>query len=148
MEEQFLNPLENNSMLPDDVQEKLAKVIERYQQMSDEEKEQFQKGAFDVLTKTLHELPRNTILPTWLAPFQSYILFFFAVSIVTILLGMVFFTLQLHKIFDLIHDENTRSTTDFITSNNALIIAKPNSCVIILVNYISSYTLHYHGTFP
>lgn len=97
MEEQFLNPLENDSMLPDDVQEKLAKVIERYQQMSDEEKEQFQKGAFDVLTKTLHNLPKNTILPTWLAPFQSYILFFFAISIVTLLLGMVFLALQLYK---------------------------------------------------
>ncbi|XP_011873320.1 PREDICTED: uncharacterized protein LOC105565073 [Vollenhovia emeryi] len=88
MEEQFLNPLEDDSV-PDDVQEKLAKVIERYQQMSDEEKEQFQQGAFDVLTKTLQKLPKNTILPTWLAPYQSYILFIFAVSIVAFLLVIV-----------------------------------------------------------
>ncbi|XP_011157036.1 uncharacterized protein LOC105194028 [Solenopsis invicta] len=89
MEEQVLNPLENDSMIPDDVQEKLAKVFERYQQLSDEEKEEFQKGAFDVLTKTLQKLPKNTILPTWLAPYQSYILFFFAVSIVAILLAVI-----------------------------------------------------------
>ncbi|XP_011700867.1 PREDICTED: uncharacterized protein LOC105457728 [Wasmannia auropunctata] len=88
MEEQLPNPLENDNMIPDDVQEKLAKVIERYQQLNDEEKEEFQKGAFDVLTKNLHKLPRNTILPTWLAPYQSYILFFFAVSIVALLLAI------------------------------------------------------------
>lgn len=91
--EELLNPLENDSTLPDDVQEKLAKVIERYQQLSDEEKEQFQQGAFDVLTKALREMPRNTILPTWLAPYQSYLLFLFAVSIVGFLLGMLFLTL-------------------------------------------------------
>lgn len=89
MEEQFLNPFENDSTLPDDVQEKLSKVIERYQQLSDEEKEEFQKGAFDVLTKTLQKLPRNTILPTWLTFYQTYILFILAVSIVTLVLVVV-----------------------------------------------------------
>jgi len=107
MEEQFLNSLENDSVLPDDAQEKLAKIIERYQQMSDEEKKEFQKGAFDVLTETLHKLPRNTILPTWLAPYQSYILFIFATSIVAFLLGMIFLVLQLHIIFEFIHSKNT-----------------------------------------
>jgi len=89
MEEQLLNPLENDSTLPDDVQEKLSKVIERYQQLSDEEKEQFQQGAFDVLTKALHKMPRNTFLPTWLVPYQSYLLFIFAVSIVGFLLAII-----------------------------------------------------------
>ncbi|XP_024890002.1 uncharacterized protein LOC112466240 [Temnothorax curvispinosus] len=88
MEEQLVNPFENDSMLPNDVQEKLAKIMERYQQMSDEEKEQFQQGAFDVLTKSLNKLPRNTILPMWLAPYQSYILFIFAVLIVGFLLAL------------------------------------------------------------
>lgn len=95
MEEQFLNSLENDSMIPEDVQEKLSKIIEKYQQMSDEEKEQFQQGAFDVLTKTLNKLPRDTILPTWLVPYQSYLLFIFAVSIVGFLLGMIFHILRL-----------------------------------------------------
>lgn len=93
-----MDTLENDSGLPDDVQEKLEKVLKRYQQLSDEEKEEFQKGAFDVLTKNLNKLPRNTILPTWLAPYQSYILFFFAVSIVALLLGMIFLASQLHNI--------------------------------------------------
>ncbi|XP_012534682.2 uncharacterized protein LOC105835720 [Monomorium pharaonis] len=89
MEEQIANPFENDSTIPDDVQEKLAKVFERYQQLSDEEKKDFQKGAFDVLTKTLQKLPKNTILPTWLASYQSFILFIFAVSIVGFLLAIV-----------------------------------------------------------
>ncbi|KAL6261517.1 hypothetical protein P5V15_006605 [Pogonomyrmex californicus] len=89
MEEPIISTVENDSMLPDDVQEKLAKVIERYQQLSDEEKEQFQQGAFDVLTKALHKLPANTILPTWLVPYQSYILFIFAVSMVIFLLVII-----------------------------------------------------------
>jgi len=87
MEEQFVNPFENDSTIPDEVQEKLAKVIERYQQLNDEEKEEFQKGAFDVLTKNLQK-SRNTILHTWLASYQSFFLFIFAVSIVTFLLGI------------------------------------------------------------
>lgn len=95
MEEQFLNSLENDSTIPEDVQEKLSKIIEKYQQMSDEEREQFQQGAFDVLTKTLNKFSGNTILPAWLAPYQSYILFFSAVSIVTFLLGMIFLILHL-----------------------------------------------------
>ncbi|KYM79188.1 PREDICTED: uncharacterized protein LOC105616986 [Atta cephalotes] len=88
MEEQFVNPFENDSTIPDEVQEKLAKVIERYQQLNDEEKEEFQKGAFDVLTKNLQK-SRNTILHMWLASYQSFFLFIFAVSIVTFLLVIV-----------------------------------------------------------
>ncbi|XP_072767373.1 uncharacterized protein [Anoplolepis gracilipes] len=96
MEETILNTLENDSeilnniipddIIPEDVQQKLSSVFERYQQLSDEEKEQFQKGAFDVLTKALQKIPSNKILPTWLAPYESYILFIFAVSFVAVLL--------------------------------------------------------------
>lgn len=107
-----MNPFENNSDIPDDVQEKLSKIIEKYQQMSDEEKEQFQQGAFDVLTKTLNKLPRNTILPAWLAPYQSYLLFIFAVSIVTFLLGMIF-PYCICIIFELIYNKNTMSAINF-----------------------------------
>lgn len=117
-----MDTLENDSTLPDDVQETLAKVLEKYQQLSDEEKEQFQQGAFDVLTKTLNKLPRNTILPTWLVPYQAYILFFSAVLIVALLLGMIFFALHLHNILI----NNTMLTIDFVTSDNAAIIAKLN----------------------
>lgn len=85
-----MNPFENDSTISDKVQEKLAKVIERYQQLNDEEKEEFQKGVFDVLTKNLQK-SRNTILHTWLASYQSYFLFIFAVSIVAFLLGIYFF---------------------------------------------------------
>ncbi|KYN12974.1 hypothetical protein ALC57_14820, partial [Trachymyrmex cornetzi] len=88
MEEQFVNPFENDNTIPDEVQEKLAKVIERYQQLNDEEKKEFQKGAFDILTKNLQK-SRNTILHTWLASYQSFFLFIFAVSIVTFLLVIV-----------------------------------------------------------
>ncbi|KYN04176.1 PREDICTED: uncharacterized protein LOC108772877 [Cyphomyrmex costatus] len=88
MEEQLVNPFENDNTIPDEVQEKLAKVVERYQQMSDEEKEEFQKGAFDVLTKNLQK-SKNTILHTWLTSYQSYILFIFAVLIVGLLLVIV-----------------------------------------------------------
>lgn len=89
MEQEFSNPFENNSAIPNDVQEKLSKIIEKYQQMSKEEKEQFQQGAFDVITKALHKLPRDTILPMWLAPYQSYILFIVAVLIVAFPLVIV-----------------------------------------------------------
>lgn len=95
MEETILNTLENDSdllanIIPDNLEKKLSSILEKYQQLSDEEKEQFQKGAFDVLTKTLRKLPGNTILPTWLAPYESFILFTFAVSFVGFLLGMTF----------------------------------------------------------
>lgn len=90
MEETVLDTLENDSIIPEDVQEKLSRLLERYQQLSDEDKEQFQKGAFDVLTKTLRKLPGNSILSTWLAPYESYILFIFAVSFVAIPLGTTF----------------------------------------------------------
>ncbi|KAL6423385.1 hypothetical protein ACFW04_010171 [Cataglyphis niger] len=84
MEETVLDTLENDSIIPEDVQEKLSRLLERYQQLSDEDKEQFQKGAVDVLTKTLRKISGNSILSTWLAPYESYILFIFAVSFVAI----------------------------------------------------------------
>ncbi|EZA60618.1 hypothetical protein DMN91_000908 [Ooceraea biroi] len=89
MDDEILNALNNDSELPDDVQQKLAKIIEKYQQLSDEDKEEFKKGAFDVLTKTLTKLPGSSILPTWLAPYESFLLFFFAVSIVFFLLAVI-----------------------------------------------------------
>ncbi|KMQ97850.1 hypothetical protein RF55_1803 [Lasius niger] len=89
MEETVLDTLENNSVISEDVQKKLSNLFEKYQQLSDEEKEQFQKGAFDVLTKTLQKLPGNTILPTWLASYQSYILFAFAVLFVGFLFVII-----------------------------------------------------------
>ncbi|XP_070169169.1 uncharacterized protein [Polyergus mexicanus] len=88
MEETILDTLENDSIIPEDVQEKLSRLLERYQLLSDEDKEQFQKGAVDVLSKTLRKLSGNSILSTWLAPYESYILFIFAVSFVAIPLVM------------------------------------------------------------
>jgi len=77
--------------LPDDVQKKLADIVEKYRQLSDEDKEEFKKGAFNVLKKqTLAKLSGSWILPTWLAPYESYILFLFAVTIVFLLLGRLF----------------------------------------------------------
>ena len=90
MEKQFVNLFENDSTIPDEVQEKFAKVIERYQQLNDEEKEEFQKGAFDILTRNLQK-SKNMISHTWLASYQSFFLFIFAVSIVTFLLGTCIF---------------------------------------------------------
>lgn len=90
LENTLENTLENDSdIISEDVQEKLSKIFEKYQQLSDEEKKEFQQGAFDVLTKTLRKLPGNTILPTWLASYQSYFLFIFAVLIVGFLLAVI-----------------------------------------------------------
>ncbi|RLU26733.1 hypothetical protein DMN91_000530 [Ooceraea biroi] len=63
MDDEILNALNNDSELPDDVQQKLAKIIEKYQQLSDEDKEEFKKGAFDVLTKTLTKYPAAQFCP-------------------------------------------------------------------------------------
>ncbi|XP_029172559.1 uncharacterized protein LOC114941670 [Nylanderia fulva] len=90
MEESIVETLENNSdAIPEEVQGKLSKIFEKYEQLSDEEKKEFQQGAFDVLTKTLRKLRGNSILPTWLAPYQSYILFTFAVSVIGFLLVII-----------------------------------------------------------
>jgi len=86
MDEEILNA--SSDELSDDIQKKLANIIEKYRQLSDEDKEEFKKGAFDVLTKqTLAKLSSNSILPTWLAPYESYALFLLAVTIVILLLG-------------------------------------------------------------
>lgn len=90
MEDESSNPFENNNnVLAEDVQEKLSSILEKYKQLSDEEKEEFQKGAFDVLLKNLNKLPRSTLLPMWLAPYQPYILFILAISLVVLLLGTI-----------------------------------------------------------
>nr|XP_012223221.1 PREDICTED: uncharacterized protein LOC105672700 [Linepithema humile] len=89
MEDNILDTLENNNnQLPEDVQKKLSSMLEKYLQLTDEEKQDFQNGAMDVLLKSLNK-NRISILPTWLAPYQSYILFMFAVSIVAFLLAIV-----------------------------------------------------------
>lgn len=90
MDEEILNALNNESVMSEDLQKRLTNIIEKYQQLSDEDKDEFKKGAFDVLKKTLTDLSASSILPTWLVPYQSYILFFFAVSMVFFLLGTVF----------------------------------------------------------
>ncbi|XP_032672152.1 uncharacterized protein LOC116844566 [Odontomachus brunneus] len=89
MDDNFMDTLEENEGLSEDVKEKLSSMFEKYQQLSDEEKEKFHKGAYDVLTKSVNELTNNSILPTWLVPYQSYILFIFAMSIVAFLLVIV-----------------------------------------------------------
>jgi hypothetical protein len=89
MDEDILNA--STDELPDDVQKKLANIIEKYRQLSDEDKEEFRKGAFNVLKKqTLAKLSSSSILPTWLVPYESYILFLLAVTIVILLLGTLF----------------------------------------------------------
>ncbi|XP_014484647.1 PREDICTED: uncharacterized protein LOC106749563 [Dinoponera quadriceps] len=95
MDENFVDTMGENEQLPDAVREKLSKILEKYEHLTDEEKEEFHKGAFDVLTKSIHKITDNTILPTWLVPYQSLILFIFAVSIVTLLL--VFVARKLYK---------------------------------------------------
>lgn len=87
MENEILDTLENNNLLSEDVQKKMLSVLEKYQEMTDEEKQDFQKGAMDILLKSMNK-NRISILPMWLASYQSYILFLFAVSIVVFLLGM------------------------------------------------------------
>lgn len=87
MDEDFVNTMGENQDLPDDVREKLSTIFEKYQQLSDEEKQEFHQGAFDVLTKSVNKLAGNSILPTWLIPYQATLLFLFAVSIVVLLLG-------------------------------------------------------------
>lgn len=89
MEDNILDTLENNKLLPEDVQKKLLNVFEKYQELTDEEKQDFQKGAMDVLLKSMNKSKISSILPIWLAPYQSYILFMFAVTIVAFLLGML-----------------------------------------------------------
>ncbi|XP_020295308.1 uncharacterized protein LOC109860553 [Pseudomyrmex gracilis] len=95
MEDASSNPFENDSFLPEDVQEKLSSILEKYQQLSDEEKKEFQKGAFNVLLKNLNKLPSSTLLPMWLAPYQPYILFTIAVLFVVLL--FVFSALVLYR---------------------------------------------------
>lgn len=91
MDENFVDMMGENEALPDDVKEKLSNIFEKYQQLTDEEKEEFKQGAFDVFKKSIqNKLSGNSILPTWLAPYQSYLLFMFAVSIVAFLLGTAF----------------------------------------------------------
>lgn len=92
MDESFADTLAKDGM-PEDVQKKLSSILEKYDKLSDEEKEQFQKGAFDVLTKSFSELNNDSILPIWLVPYQSYILFIFALSVVAFLLGTTFLVL-------------------------------------------------------
>jgi len=87
MKNKILDTLENNNLLSEDVQKKMLSVLEKYQEMTDEEKQDFQKGAMDILLKSMNK-NRISILPMWLASYQSYILFLFAVSIVVFLLGM------------------------------------------------------------
>lgn len=91
MEDNILATLENNSVLPEDVQKKLLSMLKKYQELSDDEKQDFEKGAVDVLLKSMNK-NRISILPTWLAPYQSYILFIFAVLIVAFMLGMTILT--------------------------------------------------------
>lgn len=87
--DETLNEL-NNSELPDDWKEQLAKIYDKYQQLDDEEKETLNND----IKKMLNFSPHNSILPTWLGPYESYI-FFFAVSIVFFLLGTVLVAFQI-----------------------------------------------------
>jgi len=107
MDEEILNA--SSDELPDDIQKKLANIIEKYRQLSDEDKEEFKKGAFDVLTKqTLAKLSSSSILPTWLAPYESYALFLLAVTIVILLLGtlLLAFTYNICEFVNFIaHDD-------------------------------------------
>ncbi|EFN87589.1 uncharacterized protein LOC105192650 [Harpegnathos saltator] len=95
MDENFVDPTGQNEPLPEDVKEKLSQIFEKYEQLTDEEKQDFQKGAFDVLTKSTRKLTGDSMLPTWLVPYQSYMLFIFAVVIVALLLVLV--TRKLYK---------------------------------------------------
>lgn len=91
VEKEMPDIMENSDALPEDVEKKLSEIIEKYNLLSDEEKEEFQNGAFEVLTKSLKKSFADMILPTWLAPYQSYMLFTFAISLVVFFLGTKFF---------------------------------------------------------
>lgn len=114
MADDFVNTLGENEELSEDVKKKLSSIFEKYQQMSDEEKEEFHKGAYDVLAKSVRELSNNSILPTWLVPYQSYIPFISAMSIVAFLLGTTSLALS-----DFVSNNTMRANTS--VSSNLLI---------------------------
>lgn len=90
MEETYPDAFEDKEM-SEEMQRKLQSILEKYQHLSDEEKEQFQQGAFDVLTKSLkNKLHSNTTI--WPISYHSMILFISAVLLVVFLLGIVLLT--------------------------------------------------------
>lgn len=77
------------NLIPDNTKEKLFNIFQRYQELNDEEKQQFVHEVVGKFKQVLEDKMNNySSLYTYL--FHSYLIFIFAVLFVVFILGMLF----------------------------------------------------------
>lgn len=77
------------NLIPDNTKKKLFNIFQRYQELNDEEKQQFVHEIVGKFKKVLEDKVNNySSLYTYL--FHSYLIFIFAVLFVVFILGMLF----------------------------------------------------------
>lgn len=77
------------NLIPDNTKEKLSNIFQRYQELNDEEKQQFVHEIVGKFKQVLEDKVNNySNLYTYL--FHSYLIFIFAVLFVVFILGMLF----------------------------------------------------------
>lgn len=77
------------NLIPNNTKEKLFNIFQRYQELNDEEKQQFVHEVVGKFKQVLEDKMNNySSLYTYL--FHSYLIFIFAVLFVVFILGMLF----------------------------------------------------------
>lgn len=88
MAETILRKLKNSTVLSGEVQEKLSSLINRYSELKDKEKSEFEENAKDIFKKSLNNLLTNSTRQNkWLAWLSDSLIFLFAILIIIFVFG-------------------------------------------------------------
>lgn len=76
-----------SSVLSEEAKDKLSNIFERYQTLNDEEKDEFLDTVFGKIQRAVHEKLEETNPYTHFLYTHSHIVFLFAVSLITLVIG-------------------------------------------------------------